>query len=403
MVLSNEEPDIVVGAYPSAPPIATAVPATATATATFNDPNKNIERTTNADGSLAVKVTTTSRQPNGYRDVTIEYFYVPATMAGTVIMSMDSTGEPPSSLYLTKMEQQVLPPGTGEVVSHAPSAPFTAGATAANAGGGGYPAPQPQPYIHQNTAVVGGSSCGRGTAIGIGVFAIIVIIIAAIAGAANSHNNNPHWPTPAPWHSPPSPWNPTPWTPPTPNPTREGCIDTPNWVDRYGDGCHAYEIVSSMCSDAFLYQGSMGPATKNCCTCGGGSTYVPPTPYPSGAPIISPPPTPRPTQPSSCRDTPGWVDKFGFDCNMYNSHNGTSLMCDIADLYEGDMGSATENCCACGGGFVPTNVSRPPPSIAPSVAPPTPAAVPTPVTKEEMDSYLSKTNPFRSPSAAKEE
>src|SRR5210317_2318887 len=120
MVQFSEEPDIILGGgdgVPSAPPIATAVPATAT----FNEPNKNIERTTNADGSLSVTVTTTTIQPNGYRNVTIEYFYIPASMAGTVAMSIDSTGDPPSSLYMTKMEEQVLPPGTGTVVSHAPT------------------------------------------------------------------------------------------------------------------------------------------------------------------------------------------------------------------------------------------------------------------------------------------
>eukprot|EP00986_Skeletonema_menzelii_P020432 scaffold31166_cov188-Skeletonema_menzelii.AAC.2 len=394
MVLLNDEPDIVVGGYPSAPPIATAVPATAAAT--FNDPNKNIERTTNADGSLVVKVTTTSRQPNGYRDVTIEYFYVPASMAGTVIMSMDATGEPPSSLYLTKMEQQVLPPGTGEVMSHAPSAPVTAGATGATTAGGGYPAPQP--YVHENTAVVGGSSCGRGAACAIGIVACVVIfiIVGAIAGAVNSHTNN-HWPTPAPYSwNPPSPWN-----FPTPIPTREGCTDTPNWVDRFDDGCEYYQS-SLTCSDAIMYQGSMGPATKNCCTCGGGSTYVPPTPRPTQAPIVSPPPTLRPTQPSACRDTPGWVDKYGWNCEMYSP----GFMCEFADIYKGVMGSAAENCCACGGGDVPSNTSRAPAtSNTPSVTPtlPTPVAVPTLVSEDKIDSNLSNTNPFRSPSAAKEE
>ncbi len=62
MVISNDEPDTDIdvggGGDPSAPPIVTAVPASAAA---FN-PNKNIERTTNADGSLVVKATTTTRQ-----------------------------------------------------------------------------------------------------------------------------------------------------------------------------------------------------------------------------------------------------------------------------------------------------------------------------------------------------
>ena len=397
MVISNDEPDIAVGGVYDAP-IATAVPASAAST--FNDPNKKIERTTNADGSLAVKVTTTSLQSNGYRDVTIEYFYVPASMAGTVIMSMDATGEPPSSLYMTKMEQQVLPPGTGGVVSHAPSAPQTVGATAT--AGGGYPAPQP--YVHHNTAVVGGSSCEGGKGACVAIAFVAVVAIAIVAGVLSKQNTDNNWPTPAPWNSPPSPWNPTPWNPPTPRPTQTGCTDTPDWVDKDGDGCDFYENSRYSCN-INSFQGSMGPATKHCCTCGGGSTYAPPTPTTAPTPLPSrAPTTPRPTQPSACIDTPGFRDSSGWGCNKYKQYD---FFCDGADVFKGDMGSATEHCCACGGGNVPSKPSKAPaifntPSVAPT--PPTPVvAVPTLASKGEMDSNLSNTNPFRSPSAAKED
>mmetsp|Transcript_2665 Transcript_2665/g.3805 ORF Transcript_2665/g.3805 Transcript_2665/m.3805 type:complete len:412 (-) Transcript_2665:193-1428(-) len=406
MVIPSDEPDIIVGGDP---PIATAVPASAAA---FNNPNKNIERTTNADGSLVVKATTTTRQPNGYRNVTIEYFYVPANMVGTVIMSMDATGEPPSSLYMTKMEQQVLPPGTGEVVSHAPA---TAGA-AGGVGGGGNAVPQP--YTHQHTAVAGGRpSGGRGACIGITVFLFIAIAIIGIAGAINVSNSSNHynWPTPAPYSwEPPSPWYPTPsWGPPTPNPTRDGCKDTPDWVDENGNDCEYYSgteyysLTSYRCTASWLYEGSMGSASENCCTCGGGSTYVAPTPWPSSAPIVSPPPSPRPTQSSACKDTPGWKDSLSNGCDYYSLGG---FFCDFyADYYKGDMGSANDNCCACGGGKDPSTSKAPATATSntavPSVIPPDPAAGPTlggkgVTTRSEKHSNLSNTNPFRSPTAA---
>ncbi len=413
MVITNDEPDIVVGGDPSAPPIATAVPASAA----FNNPNKNIERTTNADGSLVVKATTTSRQPNGYRDVTIEYFYVPANMASTVIMSMDSTGEPPSSLYMTKMEQQVLPPGTGEVVSHAPSA-APAATSGGAAGGGGNQVPQP--YTHEHTAVVGGSRSG-GACIGAAVCVVVIIVISAIVSVISGNNNNatkPYWPTPAPYEwNPPSPWYPTPsWSPPTPNPTRDGCKDTPDWIDNYGEGCEWYSYSRSVCGYGLIYEGSMGPASENCCICGGGSTYVAPTPRPTRAPIVSPPPSPRPTQSPACKDTPGWRDLFSNGCEWYLG----AVFCDLlSDSYKGDMGSANDNCCVCGGGKDPSTSKAPATSNTPvpfitstsapssSVTPPTlnPAAVPTLESKDkkganEIDSNLSNTNPFRSPTAA---
>ena len=77
----------------------------------------NMERTTNpTDGSLSVKVTTTTHQPNGYREMTTEYFHIPSHMATTVSMAMDVAGQPPSSLYRTNVQHQILPPSSGAVV-----------------------------------------------------------------------------------------------------------------------------------------------------------------------------------------------------------------------------------------------------------------------------------------------
>ena len=384
MVIRNEEPDIAVGGGPTIPPVATAVPATAFA----SDPNKNIERTTNSDGSLMVKVTTTAPQTNGYREVTIEYFYVPANMAGTVIMAMDATGEPPSSLYMTKMEQQVLPPGNSEVISHAPTAAAPAAVTAAS-GGGGYN-PTPQTYTIESSNSGSKRACGICCA-----FVLVFIIMGSVVGAIRRNHIINNWPTPAPysWPSPPSPWYPT---NPTARPTKAGCKDTPGWVDMIGFGCDYYEnksySVTDRCRFSDIYQGSMGPAEENCCTCGGGSTYVAPTPWPSIAPV---PTTAQPTQPSSCVDTPNWKDLFGSGCDFY-----TGGLCNFGHEWQGSMGSAAVNCCVCGGGTVPSNPTKTP-SISSS-------AVPTIVSKDEMrvnamDSSSSHNNPFRSPSATKED
>ena len=256
MVIRNEEPDIAVGGGPTIPPVATAVPATAFA----SDPNKNIERTTNSDGSLMVKVTTTAPQTNGYREVTIEYFYVPANMAGTVIMAMDATGEPPSSLYMTKMEQQVLPPGTPEVVSHAPtpvaSAPVastTAAVIVTNPGNvGRNPSPQ------ADTTEPSNSVCNkRGRfMIWFSIFLTFVTISNVIRALERNRSDNDYdydndWPTYS------SPFQPT------------ACADTPGWVNSFGLGCEFYN--RRLCDSGADFQGDMGAADENCCVCGGGT------------------------------------------------------------------------------------------------------------------------------------
>ena len=51
------------------------------------------------------------------------------------------------------------------------------------------------------------------------------------------------------------------------------CLDTPNWSDIYGYRCDDYEEEYCL-SVADLYEGDMGPATKHCCKCGGGSSTV---------------------------------------------------------------------------------------------------------------------------------
>jgi hypothetical protein len=151
MTIQGNDPEISFN--PSAPPppdnvpiaTATAIPivsATAVPTEPSNTGNQsssllpngsNIERITNSDGSLSVKVTKTSTQSDGYRSVRIEHYLIPTNMASTVIQSMDLTGEAPSSLYLIKIEDHRLPPERSvEEAVHRPPGP-----SVGIAGGGG--------------------------------------------------------------------------------------------------------------------------------------------------------------------------------------------------------------------------------------------------------------------------
>ena len=47
------------------------------------------------------------------------------------------------------------------------------------------------------------------------------------------------------------------------------CLDTPNWKDKWGQGCNP-----NRCSNPDFYAGDMGPATEHCCYCGGGISTV---------------------------------------------------------------------------------------------------------------------------------
>ena len=158
---------------------------TATAVATpVGAPSENnttsaggkIERTSNADGSLSAKITRTTNQPNGYREVQIEYFHIPSNMAGSVNMQLNA-GEAPSNLYMTKTEQQTLPPGTGEVMSHTPIAYPTSNQATAGTG-----------QAHNDQVVYRGGSSSDASrkiyAICCGVCCLVLIIL-GIVGASN--------------------------------------------------------------------------------------------------------------------------------------------------------------------------------------------------------------------------
>ncbi|KAL7460724.1 hypothetical protein ACHAXS_001169 [Conticribra weissflogii] len=104
---------------------ATSTSTIATATATpIGTTQATIRRTALPDGSLEIQVTSTATDSaDGYRHVKTEFYHVPASLAGMAASSLDG-GVVPSALYLTRVEEQVVPPG-------------------------GDPQPQPQPQQQQ--------------------------------------------------------------------------------------------------------------------------------------------------------------------------------------------------------------------------------------------------------------
>ncbi|KAL7533962.1 hypothetical protein ACHAXR_005551 [Thalassiosira sp. AJA248-18] len=76
----------------------------------FLTPQTIIEQTLQPDGSIAIKASTMTPHPNGYRDVKIEHFIVPASDAETIV-AVAPGSPPPSADYLTRVEYRVLSPG----------------------------------------------------------------------------------------------------------------------------------------------------------------------------------------------------------------------------------------------------------------------------------------------------
>eukprot|EP00804_Cyclotella_cryptica_P017480 CCRYP_017376-RA/>CCRYP_017376-RA protein AED:0.35 eAED:0.35 QI:0/-1/0/1/-1/1/1/0/286 len=125
---------------------ATAVPDTSTTLENSATPSSllpggtSIERITNSDGSLSVKVTKTTTQDDGYHHVRIEHYRVPADMASSVIQSMDINGMAPSSVYMTKIEDHRVPPGGNldeALTGSSPAAHSTPGMPPGGGAGGG--------------------------------------------------------------------------------------------------------------------------------------------------------------------------------------------------------------------------------------------------------------------------
>merc|ERR1712043_46480 len=80
--------------------------------------------------------------------------------------------------------------------------------------------------------------------------------------------------------------NPTP-TPPSPTPPGT-CVDTPGFVDTFGDGCEWYEVNGCEEWGDLCCASGFGTPNEECCVCGGGtSTPVAPV---TPAPVTSPTP-----------------------------------------------------------------------------------------------------------------
>ena len=80
---------------------------------TVVEPETTIEQTSQPDGSIIIKASTSTPHPNGFRDVKIEYYTIPSSAVGA---SFDSTaiseeGSPPLKLpseYLTRVEYKTV-------------------------------------------------------------------------------------------------------------------------------------------------------------------------------------------------------------------------------------------------------------------------------------------------------
>ena len=80
------------------------------------EPQTTIDQSTQSDGSIAVKASTVTTHTNGYRDVKIEHFHIPACQAAVEVSKRlrdDTT--PPSSSYRTRVEYRVEPPEDDDV------------------------------------------------------------------------------------------------------------------------------------------------------------------------------------------------------------------------------------------------------------------------------------------------
>ena len=176
---------------------------------------------------------------------------------------------------------------------------------------------------------------------------------------------------------------------PTPDPN---CVDTPGWVDSYGDACWWYEAYDQPGCPYYgeVYGTELGTPNDACCYCGGGSvgtTTNVPSSAPTVIPVISPAPTPDP----NCEDTPGWVDSYGDGCWWYEYYDQPGCP-SYGDDYGTELGTPNDNCCYCGGGSTgePSPTSSMP-SSAPTVIPDiSPAPTPDPNCEDTpgwVDSY----------------
>jgi len=184
----------------------------------------NIERITHADGSLTVKVTNTTSNSDGSRTVRVEEYEVPANMANSVIQSMDMTGDAPSSLYLTKIEDHRLPPPQGQSVGVVGATSSTAGGVMPSAG-----------TAYPTTSGGGGTTVDeeeiqnriKGCALTVIVAFMIVLIGINVFSHSSSSGYTPSYNDDY-WSTPTYPTNDDNWYTPT-YPTNDDYLNNPTW------------------------------------------------------------------------------------------------------------------------------------------------------------------------------
>eukprot|EP00984_Skeletonema_dohrnii_P014363 scaffold6018_cov94-Skeletonema_dohrnii-CCMP3373.AAC.3 len=128
------------------------------------------------------------------------------------------------------------------------------------------------------------------------------------------------------------------------------CTDTEVWYDDEGYDCVWYEVMDDPGCPQYgdLYKEKNPPkglANENCCYC---KNAIVSTPSPTKSPSSSSTSAKSPSSPSpsvACVDTPGWKDKMGFECRLYEKDVDPG--CLGTDYAAGDMGPASQHCCYC--------------------------------------------------------
>lgn len=220
VIVGEQQTTLPLASAVIATPINTTTTTTATsdllpnqATIQLTSGNGTIERSTNPDGSLAVKVITTTRQQTGYNEITTEYFHIPSNMANTVLMTL-AAGVPPSSLYRTNMNTRTETIST-PITATAIAPPSTATATTTQASPHTYPTAttvRPNPHANWNNSV---EEERKQAAQFCTVFAVIAVIIIAVVFAVTQSDDHSS-PTPS-WSSNNDDYYPSPYTPSYPS------------------------------------------------------------------------------------------------------------------------------------------------------------------------------------------
>ena len=78
--------------------------------------NGTLERSFNPDGSLAVKVITTTARHYQSKEITTEYFHIPSNIASKVMKTLDA-GSPPRSVYRTNMNTRIEEAGSSSDIT----------------------------------------------------------------------------------------------------------------------------------------------------------------------------------------------------------------------------------------------------------------------------------------------